>query len=44
VDLHPGRRFDNPYCRADYESQHYEIAFGGRTLKLDFSRGTRSAG
>jgi hypothetical protein len=37
IDLRPTKRFNNPYCQADFNTRDYSISFGGRTLKLDFS-------
>ncbi len=34
-------RFDNPYCRSDYGSGQYRIAYAGQALELDFTAGTR---
>ena len=34
-------RFDNPYCLAEHGSGAYEITHDGRTLRIDFARGTR---
>ncbi|NLD74532.1 MAG: hypothetical protein GX649_17665 [Chloroflexi bacterium] len=41
VPLSDYPRFDNPYCRAEHGAGVYEIAYGGRSLRLDFGRGRR---
>jgi len=44
VPLEGYARFDNPYCRAEHGTGIYEITHDGRSLRLDFDRGTREGG
>lgn len=38
VALHDYPRFDNPYCRTEFDSQVYDIQFGDMTHTLDFGQ------
>jgi DNA helicase HerA-like ATPase len=38
INLHSYPRFDNPYCRADFDSQTYHIEFDGMEYTLDFTQ------
>lgn len=35
-------RYDNPYCKADFGTDLYEITYGDKKLKLDFANNVRS--
>ncbi len=41
VDLHPGLRWDSPYCRQPFGTRVTDIRFQGQRLQLDFNRGMR---
>jgi hypothetical protein len=41
IPLHDNPRWDNPYTRAAFGTQVYEIEFDGLRLLLDFEAGTR---
>jgi len=43
VDLHPGLRWDNPYCRQRFGSRVTDIRCQNQRLQLDFNRGVRLA-
>jgi hypothetical protein len=39
IDLKHELRFDNPYCKAPFNSTAYTIQHGGKKLEIDFSKG-----
>jgi hypothetical protein len=36
IPLHGFKRFDNPFCKTDFDSRHFVIEAGGSRLTLDF--------
>ena len=42
IPLSGFKRFDNPYCQADFDSHEFTIEAGGSRLFLDFSSASRT--